>query len=131
MKLTRVKDYMSRNVVTIAPDADLLEAVRLLVVHGLSALPVVDQSGSLVGIISERDCLRDAYQASYYAEKGGKVRDYMTPEVESVFSEDSIFDVAKKFQERPFKRFPVLLRNHLVGIISRRDLLRALLRHWV
>ncbi len=54
----------------------------------------------------------------------------MTSQVESVFSEDSIFDVAKKFQERPFKRFPVLLGNRLVGIISRRDLLRALLGHW-
>ena len=125
-----VKDYMSKDVVTVTPQTDIMETVGLLVARDVTALPVVDDQGNLVGIISERDCLQMALQASYYGEKGGKVGDFMSAGAETVHAEDSILDVAKLFVAKPYKRYPVLLDNKLVGIISRRDLMRALLRLW-
>ncbi|MGD2153110.1 MAG: CBS domain-containing protein [Gemmatimonadales bacterium] len=125
-----IKDYMSRDVVTVSPQTDIMETVRLLVARDVTAMPVVDDRGDLVGMISERDCLQMLLQASYYGEKGGKVGDFMSPGVASVHADDSLLDVAKLFVDKPYKRYPVMGNNHLVGIISRRDLMQALLRLW-
>jgi len=125
-----IKDYMSRDVATVSPQTDIMEAVRILVEGNLTGMPVVDDRGDLVGMISGKDCLQMLLQASYYGEKGGKVGDLMSPGVTTVHADDSLFDVAKLFVDNPYKRYPVMGNNHLVGIISPHDLLRALLRLW-
>jgi CBS domain-containing protein len=56
----KAKDVMTRHVITIAPDASILEALRLMLQHGISGLPVVDKNGALVGIVTEGDFLRRA-----------------------------------------------------------------------
>ena len=121
-----VKDYMAVNVVTFTPDMDVLDAIHLLMERDISGAPVVDKLGNVVGMLSERDCLRVALNASYYAEKGGKVAEFMSRDVKTVDSNASLVDVAKMFLSAPFKRYPVMRDGELVGQISRSDILKAL-----
>jgi CBS domain-containing protein len=111
LKSCRVRDYM---------------VGHELVQHRIAGAPVVNDQGELVGMLSELDCLKVALNAGYYGDWGGPVSDYMTPDVETVDAEMNIIDLAQKFLDSGFRRFPVLQGNRLVGQISRRDVLRAL-----
>ncbi len=121
-----VKDYMARTLVTFKPDTDVLDAVHTLVVKRIAGAPVVDDEGSLVGMLSEFDCMKVVLDASYYGNSGGPVSDYMTTNTKTVDAQMNIIDLAQEFIETKFRRFPVLDGNRLVGQISRRDVLRAL-----
>lgn len=125
-----VKDYMADHLVTFTPDMDLQAAVDALLEKGISGAPVIDKLGNIVGILSERDCLKVTLNASYYGEKIGKVADFMTTQVKTIEIDTSILEVAKLFLEHPYRRYPVVDDNRLVGQISRRDVLRALQRLW-
>jgi CBS domain-containing protein len=117
---------MAGHLVTFKPDTDVMDAIHELVHHRIAGAPVVDDKGDLVGMLSELDCMKVALNAGYYGDWGGPVSEYMTAEVESVDSEMNIVDLAQKFLESGYRRFPVLRNNRLVGQISRRDALRAL-----
>ena len=121
-----VKDYMSASLVTFAPDMDVMNAIDVLVKNRISGAPVIDDHGNLIGLLSEKDCMKVAIQAGYYEELGGRVADYMTKNVITVESESSVLEVAKLFMEKGPRRYPVVEDNRLVGQISRRDVLRAL-----
>ena len=118
---------MSASLVTFAPDMDVMNAIDILVNHRISGAPVVDERGNLVGLLSEKDCMKVAVQAGYYEELGGRVADYMTHEVITVEAESSVLEVAKLFMESGPRRYPVVEDNRLVGQISRRDVLKALI----
>lgn len=122
-----VKDYMAANLVTFTPDMDVLSAIHILIEKGISGSPVVDRTGNIVGLLSEKDCLKVALNAGYYEEWGGKVEEYMSRTVTTVEEDLSILEVAKMFLDASYKRYPVVdASNRLVGQISRRDVLRAL-----
>lgn len=121
-----VKDYMSASLVTFAPDMDVMNAIDVLVKNRISGAPVIDDHGNLIGLLSEKDCMKVAIQAGYYEELGGRVADYMTKRVITVESESSVLETAKLFMEKGPRRYPVVEDNRLVGQISRRDVLRAL-----
>jgi CBS domain-containing protein len=126
LKSALVKDYMTGRLVTFSPDTDVLDAIHELVRHGISGAPVVDDYGSLVGIISELDCMKIALTAGYHGDMGGPVSEYMTSDTETVDASTSIIDLAQQFLESGYRRYPVMQDNRLVGQISRRDVLRAL-----
>ena len=126
LKSVLVKDYMSKTLVTFKPDMSVLDAVHKLVEHRIAGAPVVDDAGNLIGMLSELDCLKVVLQAGYHGDYGGPVSDYMTANVQTVNAEMSIIDLAQRFLDSRFRRFPVTDRNRLVGQISRRDVLRAL-----
>ena len=126
IKSGSVKDYMSRTIVTFKPNQSVLDAVHTLVEHRIAGAPVVDETGNLVGMLSELDCLKVVLQAGYHGDYGGPVRDFMSSDVQTVNAEMSIVDLAEKFLKTRLRRFPVTDRNRLVGQISRRDVLRAL-----
>lgn len=126
LKSCLVRDYMAGHLVTFKPDTDVMDAIHELVHHRIAGAPVVDDKGDLVGMLSELDCMKVALNAGYYGDWGGPVSDYMTTTVESVDSEMNIVDLAQRFLESGYRRFPVLRNNRLVGQISRRDALRAL-----
>lgn len=126
LKSVLVKDYMSKTLVTFKPDTSVLDAVHTLVERRIAGAPVVDDAGSLIGMLSELDCLRVVLQAGYHGDYGGPVSDYMSTDVQTVNAEMSIVDLAQRFLDSNFRRFPVTDRNRLVGQISRRDVLRAL-----
>ncbi len=126
LKSGLVKDYMAKTLVTFKPDTPVLDAVHVLVKNRIAGAPVVDDEGSLIGMLSELDCLRVALQAGYHGEYGGPVSDYMSEGVQTVNVEMSIIDLAQVFIDKGYRRFPVTDNNRLVGQISRRDVLRAL-----
>lgn len=125
-KSALVRDYMAGQLTTFKPDMDVLDAIHELVQKRIAGAPVVNDQGDLIGMLSELDCLKVALNAGYYGDWGGPVGDYMTPDVETVDADMNIIDLAQKFLDSGFRRFPVLRNNRLVGQISRRDVLRAL-----
>jgi len=129
-KPVTVRDYMSANLITFAPDTDILTAINRLIEKRISGAPVVDKQGNLVGILSEKDCLRVALQASYHGESAGTVAEYMHADVRTVDADANIADVAAMFLNEEYRRYPVMRHNRLVGQISRRDILRALEALW-
>ena len=126
LKSCLVRDYMAGSIVSFKPETDVLDAIHELVRHRIAGAPVVNDQGELVGMLSELDCLKVSLNAGYYGDWGGPVADFMSPDVETVDADMNIVDLAQKFVDRGFRRFPVLRNNRLVGQISRRDVLRAL-----
>jgi len=128
VKGMRVRDIMVTKPVVFASDTDLLDAVSTLVDRHITGAPVVDARGNLVGLLTERDFLRAALVAGYHGERGGCVGDYMSRNVEAVNADDSLLDVATRFIETKRRRYPVIEDNRVVGVVVRRDVLRAVMR---
>ena len=125
MKSLKVKDYMSRRLITFRPKTNVVEAMDVLLKSRISGAPVVDDDGNLVGILSEVDLMQVIVQDSYYDESVGIVGDYMRTEVDTVDPEMDIYTLAEKFIKEHRRRYPVLHEGRLVGQVSRRDVLTA------
>lgn len=125
-----VKDYMAKDLITFSPEMDVMDAIDTMVKRRISGAPVVDGHGNIVGILSEKDCMQVALNASYYEERGGKVMTYMKKDVQAVEADMSIVELAQMFIKSPMRRYPVVQDNRLVGQISRRDVLKALEKIW-
>ena len=140
----RVADIMTHPVITIGPDAPIHEAARLMAERGVSGLPVVDDHGDLVGIISDGDLVvrprprqqrpwwrlffADAEQLAreYQKAVGTLVGEVMTRSVVSVAPDLHVALVALLIDRRGIRRVPVVADGQVVGIVSRADLVRAL-----
>ena len=125
-----VKDYMSKNVVTLDQNMEILRAAHTLITHDISGAPVLDKHGRLVGILTERDCMRIAMQADYHGIPGGLVKDHMSANPQSVDPDESILTLSQLFIEGRFHRYPVVDHGRLIGVISRRDVMRAMAKHY-
>jgi CBS domain-containing protein len=141
-----VSEVMSRDVVSVQADATVLEAGKLMLQSRISGLPVVDSAGHLVGIITERDFLRSARTTPGGRPRWlelitndktidvlGRLRDsrverIMTPNPVTTSEDAPIEDVLTKMEAYSIKRLPVMRDTQLVGIVSRSDLLRGLMR---
>lgn len=123
----QVKDYMAKKLITFRPDHTMNDVVEALMKHRISGAPVVNENGELVGVISEGDCLKEVVRGKYHNLPifSGLVEEHMAKNVETVSPEDNIFEVAKKFLDRRFRRFPVVKNGVLVGQISQKDVMRA------
>ena len=122
-----VRDYMARDLTVLSPDQDVTQAMKTMLEQQISGAPIVDPHGNLVGLLTQRDCLTAAYQASYHGQLSGKVSEFMTKNPETVPADMPLVEVIERFYQRPYRRFPVMDGNHLVGQISRRDVLQAVL----
>lgn len=129
-QLGTVNDYMSDKLVTFTPDMDIHRAISLLLKERISGAPVVDDRTNLVGILTKKDCLKIAFGASYHQEWGGSVSHFMSRDVQTVDADADIVEVAERFLNSRFHRFPVMRNDRLVGVISRHDVLRALEDLW-
>ena len=128
----RAKDVMSNGVMSLAADATVLEAARLLVNCHVSAMPVVDEAGRMVGIVSEADllgCMADGDEPTNEAVdiRSRKVDEVMTRDVVTADEDMPVAALAKLMTDRWVKRLPILRDGAVVGIVSRIDLLRALI----
>ena len=126
LKSVLIKDHMSTKLVTLDPDMDILRAVNTLITNVIAGAPVVDGNRRLVGILTERDCMRVAMQAEYHGMPGGPVRRYMTKDPQFVSPDESILHVAQLFIDGKYHRYPVVKNDRLVGMISRRDVMHAM-----
>jgi predicted transcriptional regulator len=121
-----IADYMTRNIMTLKQDADVLATIKQLLSHKITCAPVLDPSGKLVGMFSEKDSMKVVLDASYNQGMSGIVSDFMNHNLITVEAGSSIVDLADKFQDSSVRSFPVFDNNKLVGIVSRTDVLRAL-----
>ena len=139
-------DVMTRNVVSVTPDATVEDTAKMMLERGISGLFVVDAKGDLSGIVTEGDLLRrdeigterhrpwwlrvfvssGKQAADFTRSHGRKVRDVMTEEVIAVPTDASLETVVEVMEEHRIKRVAVTENARVVGVISRADLLRAL-----
>jgi CBS domain-containing protein len=130
---------MTRDVFTVGPDTSAKYAAEVLAERGFAALPVVDGDYQLVGIVAEADLLRDRMprdprlhlrrdEPASETTPALLVRGAMTAEVRVVEAAADVADVARLFVDERIRSVPVVEQGSLVGIVSRRDLLRALVR---
>jgi CBS domain-containing protein len=121
---------MTKNVITLEAGMEILHAAHVLIRHDISGAPVLDQHGNLVGMLTERDCMRVVMQSDYHGERGGLVEDFMSTNPQWVGPEQSILTLADLFINGRFHRYPVLDNGRLVGLISRRDVMRAMGKYY-
>ena len=117
----RARDLMTRAVVTVQPQSSLAQAISLLVDNGYAALPVVDEDGRVVGILSESNALRAGPKPAEIT-----VEQAMTAPVHVVAPSADAGTMAARMIELSVRSMPVVEQDLLLGIVSRRDLLRAL-----
>lgn len=140
----KLRELMTTDVITIGPDASLKGAARRMIEAGVSGLPVTDDSGSLVGVISEADFVKN--EAGRRAAKRARllrwftgdneipetermVRDVMTPDVITLGAEADHAEAARVMKNAGIKRIPVVGdAGELIGLVSRSDILRAFAR---
>lgn len=120
----RVRDLMSKSVVTITPEESAALAARLLSRHELGSLPVCAADGTLVGIVTDRDIVTRCVAAG---EEPGwvPVRDIMSPAPSVITPETPISDAARLMAQRQVRRLPVVEQGHVVGMLSLGDLARS------
>jgi len=139
-------DIMTRKVVTAKPETSVKQAAELMSKHHISAIPVLDKNGGIVGIVSEGDLMRrvegvhkqtrswwlslfsgDHESARGFAlDRGRYIKDIMTKPVTTVTPDVPVGQIAKLLEQDHIKRVPVVEDGQLVGIVSRANLLQAL-----
>lgn len=142
----QARDIMTTAVATASPDTTARDIARQLLDRNISALPVIDGSGGLVGIVSEGDLMRrseneterkkswwldlftmpEDRQREYIKSHGQRAADIMTRKIVSVSEDASLTEISATLEKHHVKRVPVLRNGKLVGIVSRADLLRGL-----
>ena len=115
------------NMVTFKPDQPIQDVISIIVNKKIAGAPVLDDQNHLVGIISEKDCLRLIVDQAYYnmPPETRKVSDYMTPKVQSLSPQTTIVEAAIEFLNSPIRRFPIVDNGMLIGQVSRRHILKA------
>lgn len=139
-------DVMVSNVITVGPEARLQDVAHTLLTNRISAMPVVDAGGKLVGVVSEGDLMRRAeagtgrhrpwwlamltgrevLAAEYVKEHSRKVSDVMTRKVVTASPDTPLRDIATLLEKNGIKRVPIMKDGKVVGIVSRANLLQAL-----
>ena len=141
----KAMDVMTRDVVSIDTDASILEAVRLMLQHRISGLPVIDSSGQLQGIVTEGDFLRRSETGTqprrprwlefllgpgrlatdYVHASGRRVDEVMTTNVHTVADDTPLERIVHLMERYRIKRVPVMRGERIVGIVTRANLMRA------
>ncbi len=121
---------MTRRLVTFHPDQTMDQVVETLLAKNISGGPVIDDDDRLCGIISEGDCLKEVVKGKYNnsPSMSGKVSEHMAVNVKTVTPEMNIFELAQMFLNMKLRRFPVLENGKLVGQISQKDVMRAVIK---
>lgn len=143
----RARDIMTPDPVTVPPETPLAAVATLMAERAISGLPVVDGEGRLLGVVTDGDLMRrlaakeddapsflasllgaTADQAARYARTHGRrVRDVMTRDLATVEEDATVEEVAHLLEQRRIRRVPVLRDGKLAGVVSRADLLRAVM----
>jgi CBS domain-containing protein len=118
----KVKEIMTSPVITASGQDSVTDIAELLRHHSISAVPITDAAGAVVGLVSEHDLL---------AKTGSTAREIMSAEVISVSEDTEVDDVRLLLVERRIRRLPVLSGTQLVGIVSRSDIVALLAMEWV
>ena len=123
-----IKEFMAKQLITFQSDTPIETAMESFLDNKISGAPVLDNQGNLVGVLSEKDCMKTLFESSYYNNLGGFVKEYMSTNLKTINIHDTLSNVADEFIKSRFRRFPVMEGDKLVGQISRRDILRAIVK---
>jgi len=115
---------MQTDVITIKKQTPIYEAIEILLDSNITGLPVVNEDGTIAGIISEKDVLE---LLSDLKDSSAKVEDFMTEEVVSFDWEDDLIEICECLIKSNFRRVPITAQEKLTGIISRKDLIKYIL----
>ncbi|MDX3187705.1 CBS domain-containing protein [Streptomyces sp. MN03-5084-2B] len=134
----RALDIMSSPVVTVTPEMTVKYAANLLSAHGFTALPVLDADGRLIGVVTEADLLRDRFPRDARYRQGedtvaddppaGTVGGVMTTPAVGMGAGTDVVDLVRVLLEDRIRSMPIVDGAHVVGIVTRQDLVRALAR---
>jgi CBS domain-containing protein len=124
MKVSSILATKGMNVVTIRPEQSLKEAVALLIQYNIGALVAVDETGKPVGILSERDIVREAARSGDVVNP--KVQQVMTKDVIAASPHDDLESVMHTMTNRRFRHLPIMDQGNLAGIVSIGDVVKAL-----
>jgi len=121
-----VADYMTKRLVSLSKQTNVFDAIKKLLENKITCAPVIDEQGQLIGMFSEKDGMRVVLESVYDQGMFGKVEDFMSTDIISVDANSSIVNLAERFKDSTVRSYPVFDHAKLVGIISRTDVLRAL-----
>jgi CBS domain-containing protein len=127
MKSKTAADVMTQKVVTATADMPLLSAMALLLRHRINCLPVIDTENNLLGIITEYDIMNLAFSGEAETTQVGEV---MSRKVISFAPADNIEEIVSCCVEKRIHRLPIVDNGKLVGIISRHDVMRAMMEYY-
>ena len=127
MKTTKAADIMTANVITVKKDVILTEAIALLLRWHISALPVVDDEDKMVGIISEIDLVNLTFDGNA---ADTTVEEVMVTDIISFNPSTELADLVQTFSQKHLRRVPIIDKGKVVGIVSRRDILREMLHRY-
>jgi len=122
---TLARDIMVTNLVTLSAEMDVFDGIGLLIKYRISGAPVVDENYSLLGVFSERCCMKVLIESAYEDLPSSKVSSYMDRAPRTVTEETDLLTIAQIFKDSHYRRLPVVDNFKLIGQISRRDLLRS------
>ena len=121
-----ISEFMSREVLTLSENALLGEALKILVKFKVTGIPIVNSTGKMIGVYSEYDLIRQVQAHQQMSKALLSTPIEFSRSVKAVTPETSVDEVLRLFMEERFRRLPVLDETgKLVGIITRRDLMRA------
>ncbi len=116
---------MTANPITVSKDANVYEAIRVMVENNVTGLPVVNRDMTLAGVISEKDVLDLLYNVK---DRDQTVSCFMTHNVVAFDKDDSLVDIAECFMKNHFRRVIITDDNSVVGVVSRRDIIKYILQ---
>jgi CBS domain-containing protein len=119
--MVKASEIMKTDVITVTKDEDVWEAIRIMVLNNITGLPVVNGDGTVAGILTEKDVLKLLYSDQT---KCGTVEEFMTINVVCFDRDEDLGDIADCLMTNGFRRVPILNEGRLVGIISRKDVIR-------
>ncbi len=125
-KLPMVREYMDTRPLNLRTDTPILDAVDFLLDSHITGAPVVDDDGNLVGLLSEKDCLRLIARGVDADVPKGSVGDFMSTELSTIEPDMNIYFAAGVFLSHTMRRLPVVEKGKLIGVITRFDILRAI-----
>ncbi|NOZ39660.1 MAG: CBS domain-containing protein [Planctomycetes bacterium] len=126
------RDFMTKKLVTLRPEMDVIRAVQLLLKNRISGAPVVDTEGQLVGVFSEKCAMQVLLDAAYEQLPSNQIRLFMDSDPQTIDPDTQLLSIAQVFLLTENRRLPVLEHGRLLGQVSRRDVMRAsldLLKH--
>ncbi|WP_448325969.1 CBS domain-containing protein [Sulfitobacter sp. M13] len=142
----QAQDIMTKNVISAAADTKVEQVTALMMENHISAVPILDGDGTVIGLISEGDLMRrvegsgnahkswwlslfsgsDNTAHDFIAMRGRRAKDIMTQKVEVVAPDTPVADIARLLEKKRIKRVPVVENGTIVGIVSRANLMQAL-----
>lgn len=129
----RVKDIMNNKLIAMRPEYHVSQAAHILLEHNISSAPVLETKNGqteLVGFVTEADCIRALGEEEYFHQnEEATVREIMSDFVVSVSADADLFSLSEKMSHSGLRHLPVLDKDRVVGMVSRRDCLHALLQN--